>query len=77
MVESLIVSDQRILDGKPCVRGTRLSVEFLLELAASGASSEQILVQHPQLKPEALSAAFRYAVHVLRGDRMWDLQINA
>jgi uncharacterized protein (DUF433 family) len=43
MVESLIVSDERILDGKPCVRGTRLSVEFLLELVASGATSDQIL----------------------------------
>ena len=77
MVEHLIVSDQRILDGKPCVRGTRLSVEFLLELVASVASSEQILVHYPQLKPADLSAAFRYAVHVLRGDRMWDLQITA
>ncbi|MCC6162107.1 MAG: DUF433 domain-containing protein [Acidobacteria bacterium] len=77
MVEQLIVSDQRILDGKPCVRGTRLSVEFLLELSASGASAEQILAQYPQLTPEDLSAAFRYAVHVLRGDRMWDLQITA
>lgn len=76
MVEHLIVSDQRLLDGKPCVRGTRLSVEFLLELAASGATHEQIRTQHPQLTPEDLSAAFRYAANVLRGDRMWDLKIT-
>ena len=36
MAEDLIVADPQTLDGKPCVRGTRLSVEFLLELAAAG-----------------------------------------
>jgi uncharacterized protein (DUF433 family) len=38
MRDGLIVSDAEILGGKPCVRGTRLSVELLLELAASGAT---------------------------------------
>jgi uncharacterized protein (DUF433 family) len=36
MPEDLIVAKTQILGGKPCVRSTRLSVEFLLELAASG-----------------------------------------
>lgn len=58
MAENLIVSDLQILGGKPCVRGTRLSVELLLELAASGATQEQILAQFPQLTPAGLSAAF-------------------
>ena len=53
-----------ILGGKPCVRGTRLSVEFVLELAASGATREQILASYPQLTPEGLAAAFRYAADV-------------
>jgi len=57
MAEALIVADPQILSGKPCVRGTRLSVEFLLELAASGATQEQILAQYPQLTSAALSAA--------------------
>jgi hypothetical protein len=48
MAEELIVADLKILGGKPCVRGTRLSVELLLELAASGATQEQILAQYPQ-----------------------------
>ena len=47
MADNLIGSDPQILGGKPCVRGTRLSVEFLLELAASGATQEQILAQYP------------------------------
>jgi uncharacterized protein (DUF433 family) len=58
MAEDLIVADPQILGGKTCIRGTRLSVEFLLELAASGAIQEQILAQYPRLKPEAPSAVF-------------------
>lgn len=63
MAEEFIVAGPHVLDGKPCVRGTRLSVEFLLELAASGATSEQLLAQYPQLTSEGLSAAFREAAN--------------
>ena len=77
MAESLIVSDPEVLGGKPCVRGTRLSVECLLELAASGATQAQILGQYPQLTPDGLSAAFRYAADVLKGEHTWELRITA
>ena len=77
MAESLIVSDPQILGGKPCVRGTRLSVEFLLELAASGANHVQILAQYPQLTADSLAAAFRYAADVLKGEHTWELGITA
>lgn len=56
-----IVSDPEILGGKPCVKGTRLSVEFLLELAASGATQVEMLASYPQLTSEGLAAAFLYA----------------
>jgi uncharacterized protein (DUF433 family) len=77
MPEDLIVSDPQILGGKPCVRRTRLSVEFLLELAASGATQDQILAQYPQLTPDGLAAAFRYAADVLKGEHTWELRITA
>ena len=77
MAEHLIVSDPQILGGKPCIRGTRLSVEFLLELAASGATQEQILAQYPQLTPDSLAAAFQYAADVLKGEHTWELRITA
>ena len=38
-----IVSDPAVLGGKPCIRGTRISVEFVLELLASGAARQDIL----------------------------------
>jgi uncharacterized protein (DUF433 family) len=77
MADNLIVSDPQILGGKPCVHGTRLSVEFLLELAARGATQEQLLAQYPQLTPDGLAAVFRYAAAALRGEHMWELRITA
>ena len=77
MAEALIVSNPDILGGKPCVRGTRLSVDFLLELAASGATQEQILTQYPQLTKEGLAAAFQYAADALKGESGWDVRITA
>ena len=77
MTEDLIVSTPEILAGKPCVRGTRLSVEFLLELAASGATPAQMLAQYSQLTPEGLAAAFHFAADVLKGEHVWELTTSA
>ena len=65
---SRIVSDPNILRGKPCVRGTRLSVEFLLELVASGASRDEIVKAYPQLTVDDVEEALRYASHFLEND---------
>jgi uncharacterized protein (DUF433 family) len=72
-----IVSDVAVLGGKACVRGTRLSVDFLLELAASGAPQAQILVRYPYLTAEGLSAAFMFAARRLRNERSWHLPVSA
>lgn len=77
MPEDLIVSNPEVLGGKACVRDTRLSVEFLLELAASGATQDQILAQFPHLTAEGLAAAFRYAADVVRGEQVWELGTTA
>lgn len=63
-----IVSQPGVLGGKPCVRGTRLSVEFLLELFAGGASNEQVLRAYPHLQPEDLEQALRYAARFLENE---------
>ena len=56
-----IIADPTILGGKPCIKGTRISVDFLLELLAQGASREDILKAYPHLSPEDLEQAVRYA----------------
>ena len=54
-----IHSDPSVLAGKPVIRGTRLSVEFLLDLLSEGWTGQQILDNYPQLSPEALKALSR------------------
>lgn len=52
-------------------------MEFLLELAAGGATQAEILADYPQLAPEGLAAAFRYAADALKAERTWQLTIPA
>lgn len=63
-----IVSDPAIFGGKPCIKGTRISVEFILELVASGASRDDVVKAYPHLKPEDVEQAVRYAAESLKGD---------
>ena len=58
---SEIESNPAILGGKPCIRGTRLSVEFILELVASGADIAAISREFPEVSPEAAQQAVLYA----------------
>ena len=60
-----IHTDPNILLGKPVVKGTRLSVDFILRLFGSGWSEEQVLENYPQLTSESLKAVFAYAADVL------------
>ena len=56
-----ITSDPQILGGKPIVRGTRISVELILEWFASGATRDEIIQSYPQLSAEAVEDALSYA----------------
>jgi len=56
-----IHSDPEILVGKPVVRGTRLSVDFILNLFANGWTQEQVLENYPTLTGDALRAVFAFA----------------
>ena len=60
-----ITSNPGILGGKPCVTGTRISVEFILELLASGASRADILRDYPHLTSNDIEQAIRYAARFL------------
>jgi uncharacterized protein (DUF433 family) len=59
--EDRIVSDQEVLVGKPVIKGTRLSVEFILERLADGWTEREILENYPRLTPDDLRAVFAYA----------------
>jgi uncharacterized protein (DUF433 family) len=57
MEEHLIVCDPEILNGKPIIRGTRISVALIMQCIASGMNKEDILKGYPTLTPEGLEAA--------------------
>ena len=59
-----IIVDPEILAGKPVIRGTRLAVEFILELLASGESESDILSSYPGLRREDILACLSYASYL-------------
>jgi uncharacterized protein (DUF433 family) len=59
-----IVVDPEILAGKPVIRGTRLAVEFILELLAEGQSENEILANYPGLTREDILACLSYASYL-------------
>lgn len=63
-----IVSNPGILGGKPCIRGTRISVEFILELVADGASKADVVQAYPHLTIEDVEQAVRYAAQFLNNE---------
>lgn len=58
--ESRIHTDKNVLLGKPVIKGTRISVELILELFESGWTSEMILQSYPNLVADDLKAVFAY-----------------
>jgi len=59
-----IVVDPEVLAGKPVVRGTRLAVEFILELLAAGQSESELLINYPGLSREDILACLSYASYL-------------
>ena len=71
-----IHSDSDILSGKPVVKGTRLAVEFILQLLAAGWTEQQILASYPTLTPQSLRAVFAFAADCLREEAFYNLPIH-
>lgn len=68
-----IVANPGILGGKPIVEGTRLSVEHILGLLASGMSHEEIIADYPDLTEESIRAVLTYAAKALRNEIVIDV----
>lgn len=58
--QEYIVSDKQVLLGKPTIKGTRISVELVLELFSTGWTEKQMLESYPSVSPESLRAVFAY-----------------
>jgi uncharacterized protein (DUF433 family) len=68
-----IIANPGILGGKPIVEGTRLSVEHILGLLASGMSNEEIIAGYPELSEEDIRAVLAYAARAFQNEIFIDV----
>ena len=72
-----IAYNPEILSGKLHIIGTRLSIEFILELFASGATKDDMLKTYPQLKAEAVEEALMYAAQSMKNEILLDVRSSS
>ena len=68
-----IVVDPKILVGKPVIKGTRLAVEFIVDLLAQGWSESQILESYPGVSREDILACLKYASEMLKSEKVYPI----
>jgi uncharacterized protein (DUF433 family) len=61
-----IILDPKVMVGKPVIRGTRLTVDFILNLLAHGATEKEILEEYKGLAEEDIRACFLFATKALK-----------
>lgn len=65
MGRSIIITDKNILNGKPIIAGTRISVELIMNFLASGMNIEDILLEYKELKRKEVLEAIAYAAKIV------------
>ena len=71
---SRIVADPDVLVGKPVIKGTRISVELVMDLLAAGYTTDQIIEQYDHLIREDIQACLAYAKEVLQTERVYSVK---
>ena len=66
-----IAADPNVLVGKPTIKGTRISVELVMDLLAAGYTTDQIRQQYDHVTVADVQACLAYAREVLRSERMF------
>lgn len=60
-----ITIDPMVCNGKPTIRGKRITVQTILEFLSAGDSTEDVLHQYPSLEQEDIQACLRFAVRLM------------
>jgi uncharacterized protein (DUF433 family) len=71
---SNIISNPGILGGKPCIKGTRISVELIMDWLGTGGSIQTIAAKHPLLTEETVMEAIRYAARFTKNEIVIEVQ---
>ena len=72
-----IETNDNILLGKPVIKGTRISVEHIINLLASGWTEQQILENYPRLSKENLQAVFAYIQDIIKDGLIYNKPIKS
>ena len=71
-----ITSDPRVMAGRACIRGMRITVSLVVNLVANGMTTDEIIEEYPDLEAEDIRQALQYAsslaneeIHPLRAGR--------
>jgi uncharacterized protein (DUF433 family) len=70
-----ITLNQNICHGKPCIRGLRYPVEFILELLSSGMTIDEILLDYEDLESTDILAALRYATKLTQVKSIYEVKV--
>jgi uncharacterized protein (DUF433 family) len=70
-----IVLNPEVLTGKPVIRGTRLAVEFIVDLLGQGWSEAQVLENYPWITHEDILACLQYASQQLKSERVYTVPV--
>lgn len=71
---SRIVAHPDVLVGKPIIKGTRISVELVMDLLAAGYTADQIIEQYDHLTREDIRACLAYAKEVVQTERVYAIK---
>ncbi len=72
---NLIEVNPKVMMGKPVIKGTRLTIELILQSLAAGETMENLLLSHPRLTKEAIYAALAFAADALKGENIYPIAI--
>ena len=70
-VNPYVEVNPKVMTGKPVIRGTRITVENILERLGAGETVEEVLEAYPQLTRDAIQGAFAFAAEVLSGEAVY------
>ena len=70
-IQDFIISDPKVMLGKPVIKGTRITVELVLEKLSEGETIADILEAHPHITEEAIRAALAFAAKNLKADTIY------
>lgn len=71
-----ITFNPEILGGKPIIRGTRISVQMVLEWLASGATRDDVVQRHPHLTTDDVDQALAYAAASMENDVLISAEVS-